>query len=227
MLRIIPKTTKINFGNLSATFFVPIYNHYICEDLTDMKLAKREPYLYKWLNDIKDGSVFFDIGTSYGQEVCLLSSAKDIKVYGFDCGLNESHFCALNKKINNDRFTFTFAVIGKKSGDIVTLETNSSTHISRLHKKNVPYSYQAITLSLDDFAQRNKVMPTHIKIDVDGSEFDVLEGAKKIISSQVIKEIFIEVDKSKTEIIEMLDYYGFKIKWKIEKDLNYDILFTK
>ena len=66
--RALPKTTKVYYGNLSATFFVPIYNHYICGDLADMKSGRREPYLYEWLNEIKEGSVYFDVGTSYGQE---------------------------------------------------------------------------------------------------------------------------------------------------------------
>ena len=227
VLRTLPKTTNIYSGNLSATFFVPIYNHYICDDLADIRSDKREPYLYKWLNEIKKGSVYFDVGTSYGQECCLLSSLDDVKVYGFDCSLNESHLCSLNKKLNNDKFTFTFAVVGKKSGEIVTLTSNSSTHIPRFHKKNVPYTYQAITLSLDDFSKINKVLPTHIKIDVDGAETDVLEGAKNILASEVIKEIFIEIDKSNKQIIKFIESYGFKIKWQIEKDLNFDILFSK
>ena len=225
--RTLPKTTKVYCGNLSATFFVPIYNHYICSDLADIKSGRREPFLYKWLNEIKEGSVYFDVGTSYGQECCLLSSKRNVQIYGFDCSLNESHFCSLNKKLNNDNFTFTFAAIGKKSGDFITLTSNSSTHISSIHKKNVPYSYQVITLSLDDFSKKNKVMPTHIKIDVDGAEVDVLKGAKKILTSKVIKEIFIEIDKSNTEAISLLKSFGFNVKWKTEKELNFEMLFSK
>ena len=47
--RALLKTTKVYCGNLSATFFVPIYNHYICSDLADIKSGRREPFLYKWL----------------------------------------------------------------------------------------------------------------------------------------------------------------------------------
>jgi len=41
----------------------------------------------------------------------------------------------------------------------------------------MPYEYQATTLSLGDFSKSNKIMPTHLKINVDGAEDGVLRGA--------------------------------------------------
>ena len=80
---------------MKAKFFVPINNHYICEDLIDISKQKREPPLYNWLNNLEDGSILFDVGTSYGQESSLASSFKNknVKVFGFDCSLYQSHFC--------------------------------------------------------------------------------------------------------------------------------------
>ena len=229
IFRYLPKTKKVKFLDMTATFFVPINNHYVCDDLRDMSSQKREPALYKWLNRLDEGSILFDIGTSYGQESSFASSLtqKNIKVFGFDCGLYQSHFCALNKQLNNNRFKFTFAAVGAKSGDLITIKSNSDTHIPSLHKKNVPYEYDVMTLALDDFAQANKIMPTHIKIDVDGAEQEVLKGAEKILKSKQIKEVFIEIDNDNLAIIEFMTALGFKIKWQIEKELNMDILFSK
>ena len=70
-------------------------------------------------------------------------------------------------------------------------------------------------------------MPTHIKIDVDGAELDVLKGAKEILASKIVKEIFIEIDKSNTEAISLLKSFGFNVKWKTEKELNFEMLFSK
>jgi len=47
LLRLLPKTKHITFGQMSATFFVPIYNHYICQDLGDIIARRREPKLYQ------------------------------------------------------------------------------------------------------------------------------------------------------------------------------------
>ena len=227
LLRLLPKTKHITFGQMSATFFVPIYNHYICQDLGDIIARRREPKLYQWLNSIDDHSIYFDVGTSYGQECCLVSSNKTIQVFGFDCGLFQSHFCALNRRLNNNRFTFTFAAIAEKSGQILSLASNSDTHIAKFHKKNVPYEYQVTTLCLDDFSKSNNIMPTHLKIDVDGAEDGVLRGAQNILASNALREIFIEVDRTNEEIIDFVCSFGFKISWKTEKELNLDILFTK
>lgn len=91
----------------------------------------------------------------------------------------------------------------------------------------MPHEYKITILSLDDFSKSNKIMPTHLKIDVDGAEGGVLRGAQNILASNALREIFIEVDRTNDEIINFVCSFGFKISWKIEKELNLDILFTK
>ena len=66
--RLFPNTRTLFSHGMQATFFVPVNNHYICEDLKDMENRTREPQLYAWLNALEEGAVFFDVGTSYGQE---------------------------------------------------------------------------------------------------------------------------------------------------------------
>ena len=229
IFRLLPKTRKIRLHDMEATFFVPINNHYICDDLVDIEQNSREPELYRWLRDMEDGSIFFDIGTSYGQESALASSFKTrkVRVFGFDCSLYQGHFCALNRKLNEDRYKFTFAAVSETSGELVTITANSDTHIAALHKKNVPYEYEVMTLALDDFVRANDVMPTHMKIDVDGAELRVLKGATDILSSDQIRGVFIEVDRDNLEVIAFMERHGFTIQWQIEKEQNLDILFIK
>lgn len=229
MFRFLPKTKKLHLLDMSATFFVPINNHYICDDLIDISNQKREPALYSWLNNLNKGSILFDIGTSYGQESSLASSLteKNVTVFGFDCSLYQSHFCALNRRLNGNRFRFIFAAIGAKSGDLITIKANSDTHIPALHKKNVPYEYEVMSLALDDFAVSHNIQPTHLKIDVDGAEFEVLKGAKKILQSPALKEVFIEIDNENIAIIDFMASLGFKSEWQVEKEFNVDILFSK
>ena len=59
---------------MEAKFFIPINNHYVSQDLINLAKGKREPKLFDWLNSFENNSVYFDIGTSYGQEVTLVSS---------------------------------------------------------------------------------------------------------------------------------------------------------
>ena len=229
LFRLLPKTINVSFHDMNAKFFVPVNNHYVCDDLIDISKKQREPALYQWLNDLGDGAVLFDIGTSYGQESALASSLVDkgIRVYGFDCSLYQSHFCALNRRLNDDRFTFTFAAVGATSGEFITITANSDTHMPSLHKKNVTYSYEVMTISLDDFAASNNVMPTHLKIDVDGAEHEVLKGAERILQSQSVQDVFIEIDHDNLAVIDLMTAHGFKTAWRVDKQHNIDILFSK
>lgn len=227
--RLFPKTTMIKKGILSGRFFVPFYSHYVSDDLRDLHAGRREPKLYQWLAELPDSAVYFDIGTSYGQEVTLASSLieKNIAVVGFDCALFTSHFCALNKKLNGDRFRFVFAAVGKRSGDLITITSNSDTHIPTLHKKNVPYSYDVPTIALDDFCRDNHIQPTHIKIDVDGAEAAVLAGAKSILSGDVLQGIFIERDHEFAELEALIESHGFVPVWRHDKAMNSEIIYKR
>lgn len=97
IFRLLPKTIKVKYLEMEATFFVPINNHYVCSDLSDIAQNRREPELYRWLNKLELGTVLFDIGTSYGQESVLASSLtrKEIQVVGFRLrSLPEPFLCA-------------------------------------------------------------------------------------------------------------------------------------
>ena len=229
ILRLMPKTKTIHRYDMSADFFVPVTCHYVCDDLREMATGTREPELYHWLNDLPQDAVYFDIGTSYGQEAALASSlaAKNVTVIGFDCSLLQSHFCCLNKALNQDRFRFVFAAVAEKSGQMIGLTTNSDTHLPHLHKKNVPYHYEVISLSLDDFAAQEDLWPTHIKMDIDGAEFDALRGAKQILANPRLTDVFIEIDHDNLGIIDFMKDCGFEVAWRLEKQMNDDVLFKR
>lgn len=229
LLRLFPNVMHIHTKHVEAKFFVPYFSHYVAQDLTKIAAGKREPELYRWINSFPDQSVFFDIGTNYGQESVWASSLKDkdITVIGFDCGLLGAHFCALNSVLNDDRFSFVFAAVGAKSGDLINIKLNSDTFIKNLHKKNVPYSYQVPSLALDDFVSHRKLKPSHLKIDVDGAEVGILQGAQKLIASDALREIFIEVERDNLHLIDMLKSYGFNIKWQHEKTQNIEYILSK
>ena len=229
LLRLFPKHRTMQLLDMQAAFFVPANCHYVVDDLRAIDAGRREPKLYQWLNSLNDNAVLFDIGTSFGQEAALASSFTDrgVTVIGFDCNLYHSHFCSLNKALNKDRFRFIFAAVGAESGQRVTITTNSDTHIPHLHKKNVPYSYEVMTLALDDFAAAEGLCPTHMKIDVDGAETGVLTGAQAILANPVLKQVFIEIDNENIGIIDQMKGFGFSIDWTVQRAQNRDVLFTR
>ena len=74
ILQLLPNFIKVKILNMESFFYVPVHNHYMALDLIRLKKGIREPKTFEWLSSIPDNSVYFDIGTDYGQEVTLLSS---------------------------------------------------------------------------------------------------------------------------------------------------------
>ena len=229
LMRLLPNVTRVHTRHISANFYVPLFNHYVSKDLDKLRQGEREPNLYRWIEGIAHGSVLFDIGTNYGQESIWASCqrGKTIRTIGFDCGLLASHFCALNRELNGGTFDFVFAVVGNSPGEMMTITANSDTYISWLHKKNVPYSYKVPCISLDSFIAANNLSPTHLKIDVDGAETAVIAGAKGLLSGDVLREIFIEIDHVNCDLVKLITDYGFDIAWQIDKPQNSEYLFTR
>ena len=173
-LQLLPKFKNISVLGIKSKFYLPIYNHYVILDLIRLKKGIREPKALKWLNSITDNSIYFDFGTDYGKEVIFLSilKKKKIKIFGFDCSLLPSHYCAINKENNNNNFEFVFAAISNSTGDIIDISALSNISIKS------EYSYKVMTLTLDDFSKIKNIYPTHLKIDVDGEEFKVIQVQK-------------------------------------------------
>ena len=138
--RHLPKQRMIWQDRLTVGLFVPWCCHYVTSDLEELESGRREPELYQWLSGLPKSGVLFDVGTSYGQEAALASSLQDraVTVVGFDCGLLHAHFCALNKRLNNDRSQFVFAAVGETSVMPALITCNSDTHLPHLHRKNTP-----------------------------------------------------------------------------------------
>jgi len=230
IFQLFPKIKIVNLLDMQSKFFLPINNHHVINDITNLSKGTREPKLYEWLNSIKDNSIYFDIGTSYGQEVSLLSGVKDkkIKIIGFDCSLATAHFCAINKKLNNDNFEFIFAAISNTTGKLTKIETTSDIYKLSADRGVMKYSYDVMTLRLDDFCSDKNIYPTHLKIDIDGQEFGALNGAENILKGSLLKEIFIEIiNEDCLKVTDYIKSFGFKVVWHNKKTQNQEFIFKR
>ena len=88
--------------------------------------------------------------------------------------------------------------------------------------------------ALDDFVERAKILlPTHVKIDVDGSEVGVLSGARKVLSNPNLRLVQVEVRKGDGGTVEgvftIMRDAGFKLiaKYRDESQRAADYLFRR
>lgn len=69
-------------------------------------------------------------------------------------------------------------------------------------------------MRLDDLTTRLQFEPTHLKIDVDGNEGEVLDGALKVLLSSALKSILIELDERRSDYMrscQAIESAGFTL----------------
>ena len=96
-----------------------------------------------------------------------------------------------------------------------TFDNNFDADGKKLLKKNIKNNYQIFGTSINDIlSKRILEVPNYIKIDVDGIEHLILEGAKNFLKHKNLREILVEMNpyyKYQSKFIEnTLIKNGFK-----------------
>ncbi|MCZ2127913.1 MAG: FkbM family methyltransferase [Anaerolineales bacterium] len=207
-----------------------------------------------WLASFQAGEVFYDIGANVG--MFSLTAAKihnqQVKVYAFEPSF--STFASLIKNIAANGFgevvfPFSFA-LGARGGihsfNYTDLTPGASVHtldsaVNQTGQTFAPaFSQKVIAYSLDELIEEhNFEAPTHVKIDVDGGEKEIVEGMKRLLAGSAVKSVMIEVTETQADdarVRELFDIFksaGFVETKRIQHagfktyPFVYDILFTK
>lgn len=142
----------------------------------------------KLLELAKNKNVVFDIGAHIG--LCLLPLSKiSNKVYGFEASNINSRYLKehikINKITNAQVISCLVGDISKDNVNFFDVEGGSGVpsiaNLSEINNGVDTINTYHKQISLDDFCKDNNVMPDVIKIDVEGAEFFVLDGASEII----------------------------------------------
>lgn len=160
-------------------------------------------------------SVFLDIGANIGAySIMLMDKVK--KLYAFEAHPHTATLCKMNFLLN-----------GLSENQVISTavsDSNQPLYFSNLHDGDplntiVAKSAQAIevpSVTLDQFLQDTVFAPGTnflLKIDVEGFEHQVLQGAKQFLATQSVKAILLETFSSEHQAIqEWLIALGFKIK---------------
>ena len=177
--------------------------------------------------------VVFDIGAHLGlmSIICAQLLQKKGKVYSFEP--TPKTFEILKKVIKLNNASNVVIPINKavaKENKIIDFYlsvedgSNSNSLVSKNHRERKPIQIQVT--SLDIFAKENNIKQIDlIKIDAEGSEYDVLLGAKNIISSfkpKIILALHPPLIKNNGHNIE--DIYEFLINHNYCIKLNGSVI---
>ncbi len=162
-----------------------------------------------------DQSVFLDIGANIGAySIMLMDKVK--KLYAFEAHPHTANLCKMNFLLN-----------GLSENQVLSTavsDSNQPLYFSNLQDGDplntiVAKNAQAIevpSVTLDQFIHDHAFAPGTnflLKIDVEGFEHQVLQGAKHLLASASVKAILLETFSSEHEAIQQwLTELGFKIK---------------
>jgi FkbM family methyltransferase len=191
-----------------------------------LRACAKEPFTIDWIHDsVRPGEVFYDIGANIGA-YSLVAAKKPgggARVFAFEPSyVNMASLCA-NIVINDAVDHITPVPVALSASSCLTvfklraLEPGSARH--SLGEESSPegptlYRQPAMTFRLDDLIdQFGLPAPHHIKLDVDGGELAVLEGASRTLASPTLRSMLIEVSTAiSDEITEALDARGLRLE---------------
>lgn len=190
----------------------------------------KEPGTIEWIEaQFKPGDVFYDIGANIGAYslVAFGFLEGNTKIYSFEPGFVTFPQLAKNIYLNNASHSITpFQIALSDRNGIIDFHYQNFLSGGALHALGEPLDYQGApftpvftlpTLSyrLDDFIEKfNLPLPNHIKIDVDGTECDILQGATNVLRSLQLRTVLLERDPDDIQaehITQMLERYGLRL----------------
>jgi len=237
---------------LTKSYFNVMYLVYTHDSIVAPYLIKNGVYeteLTKYLlNNIKPDSVFVDVGANIGYYTCL--AAKKIsngKIFAFEA--NETAFRLLQRNVMinwaNCSVSLEHIAVSKNKGEVYFKNykyrfVNSQFFISDEDKEiNTGDVVKVSTISLDEYFPKDQRID-FLKIDVEGAELKVLEGASQIIENNPGIKILMEwsVPQLKAQntnpdnILKLLSGYAFlpyQLDWRdgSSSPISYELISQK
>lgn len=198
------------------------------EEQKRLRACKKEPWTVTWIESyIHPGEVLFDIGANVGAYSLVTAKATQGKasIFAFEPAFFNFASLCYNITLNdcqNCITPFQVALFSKTSlvnFNYSDLSPGSALHILGKTDESFDCVYEqpVLSYSLDEFIEKfNLPIPHHIKLDVDGVELDIIEGASKTLSNERLKSLMIELnedrDRSDEKIVDFLTEKGFILR---------------
>lgn len=169
------------------------------------------------LHVISDTDLFVDVGSNVGSYTLLASGVKNASSISFEPSIDAFNRLNKNIQINKlfDKVNTFNAAVGNKDGIMkFTKNNNLTNHI--LTEKDDTSEYEEVKIISLDTILKN-YSPNIIKIDVEGFELSVLNGALETLRKKSLHSIIMETNGSNNrygfsnnDLISILEKNGFE-----------------
>ena len=194
-----------------------------------LRACAKEPFTVEWIeSNVKAGEVFYDIGANVG--VYSLVAAKKpggaARVFSFEAGYASVASLAANIVLNGveaDVTPMPVALSDRTAMNVFSLrdvEPGAARHaLGAGDPEDGPAVFRqpVMMFRLDDLVEWLQLpTPHHIKLDVDGGELAVLEGASRTLRSPSLRSVLVEVSTALSgPVTAELERHGRRLQSKV------------
>jgi len=189
-------------------------------------LLEKEPETIEWIDAIEAGETLWDIGANIGI-YSIYAASKGIKTVAFEPHYANYYQLCHTISINGLQELITplcLAFSITKSIDLMNLaSTEVGTSMSNFGQAldfrgqafNPAFKQGMIGYDIDSFvADFQLQVPSHIKIDVDGIELSIIQGALNTLKNPIVQSVSIELidtdEQQVQDVTKILEFAGFK-----------------
>ena len=194
-----------------------------------LRACGKEPFTVDWIQThVGAGEVFYDIGANVGTYSLIAAKrpAGPARVFSFEASYASIASLCANILLNGvaDHITpMPVALADRTAMNVFSLrdvEPGAARHaLGPEPTEDGPAVYQQpiMMFRLDDLIEWFRLPPpNHIKLDVDGGEVAVLEGAARTLASPALQSILVEVSASLSgEVTTMLEGHGLRLQSRV------------
>ena len=178
--------------------------------------VEKEPWTYEWLKNLGTGDVLYDIGANVGT-YSLMAGARGSLVYAFEpLPVNYAELVA-NVHLNNlNGKVYCYPFVASSASCWLPLEVHypdtpgyGLASAEKLYEGSSTVYLPA--MPLDGLSAQLFSPPTHVKIDVEGHEFYVLNGMQGLLGAGTIKSVIVEIvdNNAETQIEKLMERHGY------------------
>lgn len=200
-------------------FFVRNFNS-LCR-FRASTFATKEPDTLDWISSFQKNAIFLDIGANIG--IYSIFAAKFTKkIYSFEP--DALNYALLNLNIKDNSLdekisaypvsihnSFKFDYLNLQNYQFGGALSSFSNNKDQFEKRfNPSFRQGSYSITIDYFISNLEIKikeNLYCKIDVDGNEKIVLDGAKKTLKNKIFKSILVELDSTRTDYKKVMSIF--------------------
>ena len=215
----------INILNKKVNFFVP-------NQITQWRVETfftKEPETLEWIDSFSDNKkiIFWDVGANIGlYSIYAALKYSDIEIISFEPSTSNLRTLSRNISINKleEKIKIHQLALSKDQNQYLMFEESEFIEGSALNSfgGNLIQSknrYKIFGTNINHLIENNILsIPNYIKIDVDGIEHLILEGANDHLDNSEIRSISVELNENfkdqANSVLKIMDKSNFRFKHK-------------